>query len=648
MNLVRHIAKRYTFKSMHQNNTYRLCVSDMRPLSWKRLQFLLYFTLGLTCLLSMMTSITHSNHMLYIKHIHGVLMDLISISRHIQVHKLYNVTGGSVLNTTTSVSGTVFHTYSGRLGNQLFQYAAITAIARQNNMDSCIRENEHPPLSSFFEGVGAEESCGSIQPLNYRMEKGYATWETFELNQQDIVLDGCFQSYKYIDPEVRTTLKLKPLISNHAKASLQTFSEYVLVGMHIRRYEASHLRIPTEEYFKNAMDYFKARFVNVGFVVVSDDPSWCEQQIFLQKDSIHIVSGNEAIIDMAILIECDHVILSVGTFGFWGAFLGADSKGGVVVYYDSEFVEDSDANIGLVQITDYYPPNWIPLGISNVSTIQSRDMYNELHKTSALVMGDATIVTAYFEFASKHSSEEYSSWMKNMLSLQDPMVIFTSADKEDEIYRMRAHALNRTLVIVMDLHETEVARLYGMKFWMNQRLLDPEQDIHTNPLIYIVWDSKVSFINQVITLNPFRSSYFMWVDIGCMRHDRFNGEWLVTDATPFTGDKVLALDVSSLTRNLILDLFVENDNRFAGSMFGGSIAAMQRFYTEFSKTLDQEIKSSTFVGKDQILLYKTCKREKNLCNMVTPDSWFSADDPWFYLLPFLIKKLWKPQSLWGE
>ena len=36
----------------------------------------------------------------------------------------------------------------------------------------------------------------------------------------------------------------------------------------------------------------------------------------------------------------------------------------------------------------------------------------------------ATVVTAYFEIASKHTSGEYDAWMQNMLSLQDPMVIF--------------------------------------------------------------------------------------------------------------------------------------------------------------------------------------------------------------------------------
>jgi hypothetical protein len=413
-------------------------------------------------------------------------------------------------------------------------------------------------------------------------------------------------------------------------------SEHVLVGIHMRRYEASHLRIPSEQYFKNAMQYFTDKFVDVGFVIVSDDVHWCNQQDFLQKDNIHIVNVNSPAVDLAILIECDHMILSVGTFGWWGAYLGADSRlGGECVRYDSEFVEDHVANIGKITIVEYFPPNWIPLGDSSV--MQSRTEYT--HESSTLLLGDATIVTAYFEFPSKHSSEEYTTWMKNMLSLQDPMVIFTSADKEESIYQMRTHAVNRTLVIVTSLEETEVVRLYGMQFWMNQRLVDPEKEVHTHHNIYIIWASKVSFVHNAITLNPFKSSYFVWVDIGSFRHDAYNGQYMVNDATPFDGDRVLSLDVTPLVRDAILDLFVDNDNRFGGTIFGGSIAAMQKFYIAFYKTLDQAMTPSAFVGKDQPLLWQTCVREKGLCNMIIPDVLFSS--PWFYLQPYLIKKFWK-------
>ena len=38
---------------------------------------------------------------------------------------------------------------------------------------------------------------------------------------------------------------------------------------------------------------------------------------------------------------------------------------------------------------------------------------------------NGTIVTAYYKMRSKHSHEEYVSWMSNMLTFRDCMVIFT-------------------------------------------------------------------------------------------------------------------------------------------------------------------------------------------------------------------------------
>lgn len=316
-------------------------------------------------MLSVTTRLFSSKRLLYAKHLGTQLADVVSMSRHAHHYHTSNAVGTRSNDVRRNGSGTVFHQYMGRLGNQLFQYAAITEIARQNNMDVCIRDSDELPLSAFFEGIGSEESCESTQPLNYRIEDKYGGWQTFELPQEDIVLEGSFQSYKYIDPKLRTRLLMKPVIAHQAKGFTGILSEDVLVGMHIRRYEESHLRIPSEQYFKNAMQYFTNKFGNVGFVVVSDDVKWCNEQDFLKGENIHIVPINPPVIDLAILIECDHIILSVGTFGWWGSYLGADSRtGGEIVYYDSEFVRDSLVNIGQVHTPDYYPPKWVAFGDS--------------------------------------------------------------------------------------------------------------------------------------------------------------------------------------------------------------------------------------------------------------------------------------------
>ena len=80
-------------------------------------------------------------------------------------------------------------------------------------------------------------------------------------------------------------------------------------------------------------------------------------------DDVRVVTEkHKPAIDMAVLAGCDHMVMTVGTFGWWAAYLGADAKGGEVVYYDSEFKMEHPTNKGNVVFEDYYPEGWIAMG----------------------------------------------------------------------------------------------------------------------------------------------------------------------------------------------------------------------------------------------------------------------------------------------
>lgn len=143
----------------------------------------------------------------------------------------------------------------------------------------------------------------------------------------------------------------------------------MIVGIHVRHgdlVQLGYIRFPPDEYFTNVMAYFRSKYsgVHLQFVVVSDDPTWCLKQPFFLVKDVHVLTEHHSpAINMAILVGCDHIVLSVGTFGWWAAYLGADAKGGEVVYYDSEFIMDHRINKGNVVLEDYYPESW--MGRSN-------------------------------------------------------------------------------------------------------------------------------------------------------------------------------------------------------------------------------------------------------------------------------------------
>lgn len=59
--------------------------------------------------------------------------------------------------------------------------------------------------------------------------------------------------------------------------------------------------------------------------------------------------------DMALVAACENVIISVGTFGWWGAFLRENKHGTVIYYSDKWETNNEESHIH----EDFYPSDWI-------------------------------------------------------------------------------------------------------------------------------------------------------------------------------------------------------------------------------------------------------------------------------------------------
>ncbi|CAL1532103.1 unnamed protein product, partial [Lymnaea stagnalis] len=138
----------------------------------------------------------------------------------------------------------------------------------------------------------------------------------------------------------------------------------VIVGVHARRGDfltdfnkKLGFGVPKVSYFINAFHRMRSMLNdrNVTFVVTSDDLAWCHEN--LNFTDVKILEPGSAELHFGVLANCDHVILSSGTYGWWAAWL-AD---GISIYYDGYFVARSILR-GNVHIPDYYPPGWIAVG----------------------------------------------------------------------------------------------------------------------------------------------------------------------------------------------------------------------------------------------------------------------------------------------
>lgn len=255
----------------------------------------------------------------------------------------------------------VYGTLIGRLGNQLFQWASLQGIASKNGMSTCVGVGDAFQGSSIFSVFTTIPNACSVKKSNipHVGEVGeYATYRDLHF-ENSVVIEGYLQSYKYFPPDLYDRLKFKEAIVTKAKAQIVKGKKNI--GIHVRhrhQVEVDYLRFPPNDYFENVMSQFRRDYPNAFFYVASDDVAWCKQQSFFQKSDVKIIE-NDPGLDMAVLASCDHMVLTVGTFGWWAAFLGAHRNGGKVIYYEKEFLMEHEVNKGNVVKEDYYPKEWI-------------------------------------------------------------------------------------------------------------------------------------------------------------------------------------------------------------------------------------------------------------------------------------------------
>ena len=180
------------------------------------------------------------------------------------------------------------------------------------------------------------------------------------------------------------------------------------------------------------------------------------------------------------------------------------------------------------------------------------------------------IVTAYYEFESKHSVKEYKKWMIGLFQTSDPIIVFVEPGSKwvDEITEMRQHA--PTIIAAMKFDDLVMSTTFTKEFWDYQYSIDTEAKVHKGSGVYKIWNEKLIFIHNAIQLNPFRTKGFAWVDAGYFRN--------VNDA-PQPGTPLITTDYTSLgvPREKVLVMHVRNDPldaparvNVAGNMFLGT------------------------------------------------------------------------------
>jgi len=243
-----------------------------------------------------------------------------------------------------------------------------------------------------------------------------------------------------------------------------------------------------------------------------------------------------------------------------------------------------------------------------------------------------TVVTCYYKIKSKHSHDDYDKWITNFLSnISCNLVVFTSPDLVDYIVEKRQRFLDKTRIISMVFEELPVYKLYK-DLWEIQYQMDKQQDTGRTKECYVLWNSKIYFLRQVIETNPFFSDKFIWSDIGCLRMHGYDTSLItqiINNYPVYERISKSQLDIVLLEaiQNTEQKIFID-EIHFSGAMFGGHKDVILVIYDLFYKRLYEHIQQGIFIGCDQQTISSIYNDNRHLFNCITCEK---STDNWFYL-----------------
>lgn len=230
----------------------------------------------------------------------------------------------------------------GQLGNQMFQYAATLATARQLGVTFMVPNHDE----IFDDGIGNKlrillfecfdiepDNVGLLNTENYYQEKGFA-FDNFIFHvdkKYDFSLHGFYQSEKYFknrEKEVREHFTFKKHIINECSDIIEDVFDDPIC-LHIRR---GDFLINSANHHNQTLDYYEAALKkfehNRQVIIFSDDPDWCKEQKIFSSNKFIVSEGNSQFHDLYLMSQCDDFIIANSSFSWWGAWLA--NKGRVI------------------------------------------------------------------------------------------------------------------------------------------------------------------------------------------------------------------------------------------------------------------------------------------------------------------------------
>ncbi|PWG04269.1 alpha-1,2-fucosyltransferase [Polaribacter aquimarinus] len=276
----------------------------------------------------------------------------------------------------------------GGLGNQMFQFAFASIIAKKNNskilIDNSFFDANNKDINYILRDFGL-----SIFNINYKVYKSsflnnfflkFIALEkyiepSFDFNQKalklkpPIYIKGYFQSHKYFYGHESYIRKIftfpEHLIDLKNIKTLDEIQHTESISIHIRRGDyvddkttnKVHGTCSLEYYLESIKMITENKLKNFCIYFFSDDIDWVKENfndLEFKKQFIDNNKDDKSWIDMFLMSKCKHNIIANSSFSFWGAWLNSNKNKQVIA--PKQWFLDPDLE---AQSKNLIPPTWI-------------------------------------------------------------------------------------------------------------------------------------------------------------------------------------------------------------------------------------------------------------------------------------------------
>jgi hypothetical protein len=246
----------------------------------------------------------------------------------------------------------------GGLGNQLFQYAAASALAEHHGTPlklDLYYYQKHPYRKfdldklnvPFEEATRAEVHAFTGSNLLQRfLNKRENYWRCARVFAQPhyhffadwfrlpaaLYLSGYFQSEKFFTPladQVRTWYTPRVPLDPQSRDVVARMQETNSVSLHVRRgdynmaqFNAFFRAVPLP-YYQQAVDRMQQTLDGPQFFIFSDDVAWCREHLKIEGSPVFVDHnrGADSYRDLLLMAHAKHNIIANSSFSWWGAWL---------------------------------------------------------------------------------------------------------------------------------------------------------------------------------------------------------------------------------------------------------------------------------------------------------------------------------------